>query len=326
MLIRNKDMIQSYVLTAAKYDFSVHEKRILYRLVELCQYMIEGKTLDASYSIDKNLMGDRVVTMPIRYLLKDETDHNYEKVKAALRSLRNKTIEYQDEKSWKVIGFIEKPKIENYATAVKFELQEEIYECLFNFAKGFRKYELKVAMDFESAYSMRFYELFSGQKSPIEYSIEHLKAIFKIEDKYKGKPTDFINKVIEPARRELTEKAPYSFKFTPLKKDGSRSYVSIKFYPYYIPENRDPILESIELNKKSSIRWDLSIPEINYLRENFGFSDDEIKNNQQLFAAASERLDLLLKLSELKGRMGSVRNAQGYVVNALKKMLNGKNA
>ena len=28
-----KDQIQSYIMTTAKYDFSVYEKRILYRIV-----------------------------------------------------------------------------------------------------------------------------------------------------------------------------------------------------------------------------------------------------------------------------------------------------
>ncbi len=313
-------------MTAAKYDFTVYEKRILYRVVELCQYMIEGKELNSSYAIDKNLMGDRVVTMPVKFLLKDESDHNHAKVKEALKSLRNKTIEYEDERTWKLIGMIEKPEIDKYATAVRFELQEEIYQCLFNFAKGYRKYELKIAMDFETIYAMRFYELFSGQKSPIEYTIEQLKAMFKIEGKYKNRPADFIKKVVEPAQKEMDEKSPYSFKFTPLKKNGSRSYVSIKFFPYYIPENRDPALEQVELNKKTSLRWELSQPEIAYLKENFGFTDKQLKNNQQLFAAASDQIDLLLKLSELKARMGSIKNPQGYVVNTLKKMLNGKNA
>jgi len=36
-----------------------------------------------------------------------------------------------------------------------------------NFAKGYRKYELQTAMEFESVYAMRFYELLSGQKTPL---------------------------------------------------------------------------------------------------------------------------------------------------------------
>lgn len=34
MNINNKDIIQSYIMTTAKYDFSADEKRILLRLVE----------------------------------------------------------------------------------------------------------------------------------------------------------------------------------------------------------------------------------------------------------------------------------------------------
>ena len=33
VVVRNKDQIQSYIMTTAKYDFNVYEKRILYRLV-----------------------------------------------------------------------------------------------------------------------------------------------------------------------------------------------------------------------------------------------------------------------------------------------------
>lgn len=39
MAIVNKDLIQSYIMTTAKYDFNVYEKRIIYRLVEMAQEM-----------------------------------------------------------------------------------------------------------------------------------------------------------------------------------------------------------------------------------------------------------------------------------------------
>lgn len=41
--ITNKDVIQSYLMTVSKYNFSVYEKRIVYRLVEAMQCEIEGK-------------------------------------------------------------------------------------------------------------------------------------------------------------------------------------------------------------------------------------------------------------------------------------------
>lgn len=35
--IKNKDILQSYVITTARYDFSIYEKRILYRIIEVLQ-------------------------------------------------------------------------------------------------------------------------------------------------------------------------------------------------------------------------------------------------------------------------------------------------
>ena len=41
----NREVIQSYIITAAKYDFTVDEKRVLSHLVEMMQPLIEGKEL-----------------------------------------------------------------------------------------------------------------------------------------------------------------------------------------------------------------------------------------------------------------------------------------
>ena len=50
--ITNKDVIQSYLMTVSKYDFSVYEKRILYRLVEAMQCELEGKKLHSGLRIE----------------------------------------------------------------------------------------------------------------------------------------------------------------------------------------------------------------------------------------------------------------------------------
>ena len=318
MKISNKDVVQSYILTTAKYDFDVYEKRILYRLVEMAQKDLNGKKLDANYKIDKTLFDDRIVTMPISAFLKDESDKHYTRIKTALRKLRNKTFVYEDEKSWELIGIIEKPKIDKYSTSVEFEIQPMIWKAILSFAKGFRKYELKTAMQFDSVYAMRFYELFSGQKSPISYSIDNLKIMFNVEGKYKL-VANFINRVIIPAKKELDEKAPYSFEYKLLK--TGRKITSIKFYPVYISENRDEDLERKELQKKVSLNWDLDKMTIDYLKQNFHFTTAEIKSNIDIFKAADKELDLLIELSKLKLKLKDVRNIKGYVIGTLKKIL-----
>ncbi len=319
MKIKNKDVIQSYIMTTAKYDFSVYEKRILYRLIELAQKDLQGKNLGVGYRIDKTLFDDKIITMPIKAFLSDENDKNHAQAKKALSSLRDKTIEYETPKRWELIGIIEKPVINKYDSTVQFEINPKIWYAILNFAKGYRKYELKTAMSFNSIYSMRFYELLSNVNKPIVYSISQLKTMFSLENKY-NKINHFIKRVIEPAQKELTEKSPYSFDYIPLK--SGRKITAIKFIPYPIPTNRDERLERQELQKKVSLRWDLPNQVIEYLKIKYDFTDDEIRRNLSLFKAANEKIDLLLFIAQKFSKTQNKRNPKGYLINAIKSEIN----
>lgn len=50
----NKLMFQSYIFTTAKYDFSVYEKRILYRQIEIEQALLNDEALKDCIKIDTN--------------------------------------------------------------------------------------------------------------------------------------------------------------------------------------------------------------------------------------------------------------------------------
>lgn len=252
--MNNKDLIQSYILTTAKYDYTAYEKRILYRIVELMQELTEGKKLNQKYSVQTNLFGDVDIQMPVSAFLKDENDQNYGIAKKALKSLNSKQIEYEDDKAWRLFNLIERPVIDKRGY-VTFRLHPLIASVFLDFSKGFRKYELKTAMQFESVYAMRFYELMSGQTRPLTYLIDDLKIRFKLDDKYKY-VKDFIKYVINVAKKELDEKSPYSFEYQ-INKQGKKFH-SITFYPKYKPEYRDELLEQKELQKQLSLGWDLS--------------------------------------------------------------------
>lgn len=321
MKISNTDLVQSYVLTTIKYGFTTTEKRVLYRIVELLQNLTEGKKLNQNYSVQELINGDRKVTMPISAFLKKDDDKNYEPIKNALKRLRAREIEYEDDRIWQVLGIIEKPKIEKYASVIEFELTPRLYEAFLNFSLGFRKFELKVAMEFDSVYSMRFYELFSGVKSPLRYSIKELKDIFGIADKYKGRPADFIHYVVKPAKQDLDKYSPYSFTYEP-KKTG-RAITSILFTPFFIPENRDPELEEKEIAKGVSLAWSMDLNHKSELKELFGFSDKELKNNQVLINKAIKSPLYREVYTELKAsiRKPNITNPQGLYINRLQKLL-----
>lgn len=316
MKITNKDVIQSYLLTSARYDFDVYEKRILYRLVELCQPQIQGQKLNDRFSINPDLWGNRDIRVPISYLLKDEKDNNHSRIKKALERLNEKKFEYENDKKWKLIRLIEMPEIDKYSEFVGFKIHPEIYQAVLDFSKGFRKYELTTAMSFESTYAMRFYELFSEKKSPITYSIEHLKIMFKVEDKYKL-TANFLNRVVKPAKKELDKSSPYSFEYKPIKE--GRKITSIRFYPVYIPKNRDVQVEERQLKKQISPAWTLDKMVINYLKENYYFDSKEINNNLDLLKNGDKHLDLMLFLSDMRSKCTDKANPKGYLINSLKK-------
>lgn len=318
MKVTNKEVIQSYLLTAARYDFSVYEKRILYRLIELCQAALEGQKLNSDFQINRLLFDDmREIVMPVGAFLKDEKDENYTLAKKALLSLNDKIMEYEDAAIWKPIRLIELPKLDKKGY-VKFVLHNEIYEALLDFSKGYRKYELKTAMSFDTIYAMRFYELLSGKKEAITYRIDALKIMFQLENKYKLN-TDFLKYVIDVSKAELDLKAPYSFTYT--KQKEGKKVVALTFTPYEIKQNRDPEAVQAEQNRQLSIGW-LDKIYVDYLEQNYMFERQEIKSNLDTFMEASKKLDLLKFLALKKRAASEKKNPKGWIVNAIKKELN----
>ena len=311
------EVIQSYVLTSAKYDFSVYEKRILFRIVEHLQNELEGKPLNERCVIQKSLFDDRTFTMPISEFLTGENDKNHKRVKEALISLRNKAFEYEDESTWEYLGIIERPKLHKYQTTVEFIVTPKLYEAFLNFAKGYKRYELTTAFQFESEYAMRFYELLSGQNERLSFKVETLKEMFGLEDKYKL-TADFIKRVVVVAQNELNEKSPFSFIFkTNLDESvGGRKIHTLHFYRT-MTENADPEKEYKKAKRLTSPAWELERHILNYLKE-IGFTTKDLKNNLDTLVEARERLDLMNFIATKKRYIEGAKSPVGYTVGILK--------
>lgn len=326
MKINNKEVLQSYILTTAKYDYTVYEKRILYRIIELNQNLIEGRKLNEKYSVNPTLFRSMEYTMPYSAFLTDEdTDKNHIRVKKAFESLQQKIIAYEDDVVYKSAGILFNVNLEKRKDVITFYVADWIYNTLLDFSKGYRKYELVTAMSFQSEYSMRFYELFSNQEKPINYSIESLKEMFKISDKYVGRPADFIKRVVFPAKKELDEKSPYTFVYKELK--TGRKITSLQFIPIYQPGKEDIVLKSKKLGKEISTRFYLEPIDKEYLMAQYNFTEKEIKNNCDLFEdlyQVLEKGELLDKLTEIRRFASESSNIKGYVIKSLKTLLNDK--
>lgn len=320
----NIEIIQSYILTTAKYDFSVYEKRILYRIIELNQNLIEGKTLDNRYSLTKGQLESLIYTMPISAFLNGEEDKNHKRIKSAFESLQKKIISYDDKenKIWHSAGIVFNVKMDyNRTEKITFQVADFIYQALMDFSKGFKKYELKTAMQFESIYTMRFYELLSNQKTPINYSIENLKEMFDLEGKY-DRSTNFLQKVIEPAKKELDKCSPYTFHYERIK--TGRKITGIRFIPIHQPQFEDESIKKQKVMKQMSNRWFIPKNIEDYLKYNYEFTDKELSNNLSLFEnlynnlSEEEFLDFLVELKE-QSVLYEIKNLKAYLIGSLKK-------
>ena len=323
MKINNKELIQSYILTTAKYDYSVYEKRILYRIVEQLQLLIEGKTLNKNYSMQEIPHEDIKLfkfTFPFSAFKKNEEDKNHAQIKKALLSLVKKGFEYEDSEVWETINILYLPKVFKNKEYIGFTLREEIIQAFLDFSKGFKKYELKTAMEFESVYSMRFYELLSNQKTPINYSIDTLKEMFQIENKYKL-TADFLRYVIEPAKKELDKCSPYTFHYETIK--TGRKITGIRFIPIHQPQFEDESLKKQKALKQMSNRWYIPKNIEDYLKYNYEFTNKELNNNLSLFESLHNHLseeELLDFLVELKAQsvLYEIKNIKAYLIGSLK--------
>lgn len=313
----SRALIQSYILTTAKYDFSAYEKRIMYRMVEFAQDELKGVLIrDNMHKMQPTLFG-REIIMPVKDILKDEEDKHYTNAKQAFRSLSLKQIEYEDDEIWQSTPIITAPKIKKREGSVRFYVFNEVWEAMLDFTKGFRKYELLTAMKFKSVYSMRLYELMSGQENPIQFSYEELRERFAVADKYSD-VRDFKKRVLNVAKKELDATSPYSFDYTDVK--NGKNIVAFLFFPKHILQNENPEQYVKELNSLVSAKAILDNEIWNYLLHSLNFTNEEVNKNKQTFIEGQRTIpDFLVFLADLRGNARTARNPKGYIINAVRK-------
>lgn len=317
----SRQVVQSYIFTTAIYDFNVYEKRVLYNLVKLAQSQIEGVKLSESlYRIDHAYKEYVLIELPMSDFLTDGDDKNHSRIKAALKSLHQKTFTYSDDGVWECFSIIANPRIRLRSSKVSFIVDARVWDVLLDFSRGFSRYDLEVAFALESSYSMRLYEMMAGQRDPIAYSIESLRKEFGLEDKYRLNK-DFIRRVIESAKNELDSKSPVTFTYRPLK-DGKK-ITRILFFPVRHQDR----LPKDSLFKETARRYGagahLSSEETRILKD-IGFTQTGIKNNLDLLLQCKEQLDFIYELAIISGKSREKRNPCGWCIKTLKGKLEDK--
>lgn len=325
MKFKNLEVIQSYILTSARYDFNVYEKKIMYKLIQIAQADLQGKKLDKSYIKGETLWGAKLITLHYTDLLNDG-EKNHVRLKKGLLNLLKKVIQYENPVTGKLKMFtmVEDVEMDKRQSTLNFRVNPILWDVILAIgAKGWRKYELETAMNFESVYAMRFYEYVSNTKNGYiqQFKINDLKLQLGIADKYK-QINDFLKRVIEPAKAELDAKSPYSFNYKMIKAKGSRKFTSIIISTLPIPANQNEAVEKKKLQMETSSVWSLGKVTRDYLIENYDFDEKGIRANMSLFESADKAFDLREFLTAQKRTAEkTARNKSAWIIGAMRKHL-----
>ncbi len=323
----NKDLVQSYKFTTICNNLGIYGQRTFINLIAATQQVLEGKKIGdcIKYQIDEDLWGYKRIIMPLTAIMANGDKSNYQAARKQLKQLQTKLIEYNDDGLWISSVFFSEVKFNAKNGNAILEVPPTTWKVIMDFSSGYRVFEKEKALQLRSTYSMRLYQLLSGQKSPLTYTLENLKKMFGISDKY-PRPNDFIKRVVIPAKEELDKYAPYTFEYKPVydrkTTKGRASITAITFFPVYQPQNRDKSLEEKREFKNIVYKYPniIEIPSNikNYMIHTLGFTLQGIKNNSALILEACKVLDLDNFLRGIAPRARTAKKPQGYIIRALK--------
>ena len=254
-------------------------------------------TIDAALGINRLNFGEKyqekfaIVDIPIRNLLNADDTTNYTKAKRAALELMKiyHTVEtpvidkngnpktYSDgRRQYQFVSFhlIDKVTVNQKPGIVSVKLGEETWSQILDMGKGYTRYNLLTAKSLDDVVAMRLYQIMSNTVKPLRFSIERIKGILGLTDKYVSDPNGFVRRVIEPAEKEIEEKCPFKvvheLEYNKSSRKGRPSIVGISFNKTLNPTiMHQPVI--LDPYLKDS------------LIENFGFDEKGIRSNLKLF-------------------------------------------
>ena len=254
------------------------------------------------------------ISVAMRDILSDGDQH-YERVMDAFQRLMTRRFSVIDSSngSWFSTPIVYNVTHDARSGVVHFYVAAKLMGAILDFSKGYRQYSIDTALALPSPVAVRMYILMCGCSSPLTFSVDNLKSMFGVDDKYK-QTADFIKKVIEPARKILDDENVTSFHFERIK-TGTK-VTALKFYPIRRDVKSDnqlaaKISTSIYLNK------DLQL----YLMRVAGFSLRELSAHKVLLAEFAKINEAMAILADICNRAAKRGRSKGWIISAIRSEL-----
>lgn len=305
------ELVQSFLLSVTRVRLSVYEQRIITRIVEHGQKALQGYSRAQLKHIE-NPFGNEEVSVKIRYILTDGTK-DYAKVIDACKALMSRKFEFYDPKTktYYTDTVIHNVQHLQRSGEVKFLVSRVFFAVMFDFTHGYKNYDLETALSLPTPFAVRMYVLLNNQDKPITWSVERLKEMFGVSDKY-TQTADFIKKVIEPARKALVSACANNFTYTRIY-DGQK-VTNLQFFPVKVDERAKRLYGDLSKEQITQV-----VACKMYLSEDVGFTAKEIGANKKTiedFAKIPDAVTILYRIN--KRAMRKSTNTKGYFISAMR--------
>lgn len=330
--IPSNDVFTSYIFNTSNRSLSKYGERLLMEVISVAQEY----TIDAALGIKKLNFGEKysekfaVIDIPVRSLLNADDSSNYTKAKEAAVELMKiyHTVEapvldddgnqkrYSDGSlQYKFASYhlLDNVTVNHKPGIVSVKLGAETWSQILDMGKGYTRYNLLTAKTLDDVAAIRLFQLLSNSSEPLYFSLDRIKGILGLQDKYQNNATGFLRRVIDPAEREIREKCPFAVEHDityDSSKKGRPSIVGITFHKVMKPS----------IIKDPTTVLDTNI--INLLVKTYGFDERGLRNNLKLFSSAEQAgVDLVSFLTKIESKAKAANSPQGYVVRSLQNLL-----
>lgn len=292
----------------ARHTLGIHQMRVMARAVEALQPFM-------SFEVDYTKPQEDVwLTVKVSELV---VGNNVKPLREALDGLMKKIVRimhYIEEKAtYLEIGtpIIKEYEYEHGKGFIKLQISGRLLPQVIDLARGYTRYSLDVAFKTSSPNVFKLYQYISSfrDKKQIQCNVDTLRHWLQIEDKY-VMPSKIKERILDPAIRELKEKADVYFEIADRVKDG-RKMVGWKFNIY---TKEKPKKESSVATPPSDVT-DL----IERLTSKFGLSSSQAKK----LVSKAERKELhkqlyAINIADINGK---VKDIGAYSATRLSKAL-----
>lgn len=305
------DIKQSYLSTIMRGDFSIIEIRLFMSIVNQANVILKHVKM-------RNVVGAAMCSdgvncnfiVPLRDVMGEST-HNYDRVKAAVRSLNKKQVEAYDprKKTWYLTSFINNVAIRDNESVLQLTVSRWLLDYIMDFVAGYSKYSVEAAMRMPSPNYVRLYWMFGSQKSPMDLSIEFLRKWLGAETTYK-QTRDFVKRCIAPAMSYLEKNELNGFLYSPIKQHGK--IIALRFSPVQRENHIEQLAARVPLSS-------LINPALRQFLMSAGFTYKGLSCHKELLRNFSKLPNWSDKISKIVERQQTKGKRLGYIIGAMRK-------